>query len=117
MPNASSWCLRTIPEAAPLASAVADRLRHVVDIGLGYLSLDRPTDTLSGGESQRIKIDEEAFKKDEAEKAIAEIEARMTSGLCSIPARFVVYLKRSTAMATGGSKTRQFLIDLSSPWS
>jgi excinuclease UvrABC ATPase subunit len=44
------------PVAAPIVAALAERLQHLVDIGLEYLSLDRPTDTLSGGESQRVKI-------------------------------------------------------------
>jgi excinuclease UvrABC ATPase subunit len=44
------------PVAKPIVKALVERLQHVVDIGLDYLSLNRPTDTLSGGESQRIKM-------------------------------------------------------------
>ncbi|GLV54642.1 excinuclease ABC subunit A [Dictyobacter sp. S3.2.2.5] len=46
----------TEPAAAPLVRTLTDRLQHLVEIGLEYLSLDRTTDTLSGGESQRVKI-------------------------------------------------------------
>ncbi len=42
--------------AAPMVASLVDRLQHVADIGLEYLSLSRETDTLSGGESQRIKM-------------------------------------------------------------
>ncbi|ASS76025.1 thiamine ABC transporter permease [Tumebacillus algifaecis] len=44
------------PTAAPMVKALTERLQHLADIGLEYLSLDRETDTLSGGESQRVKM-------------------------------------------------------------
>jgi excinuclease UvrABC ATPase subunit len=44
------------PNAKSMVMTLKERLQHVVDIGLGYLSLNRETDTLSGGESQRIKM-------------------------------------------------------------
>lgn len=44
------------PVATPMVSSLCSRLQHLIDIGLGYLSLDRETLTLSGGESQRIKM-------------------------------------------------------------
>ncbi|OZB95344.1 excinuclease ABC subunit UvrA [Paenibacillus sp. XY044] len=42
--------------AAPMVNSLMERLQHMVDIGLDYLTLDRETDTLSGGESQRVKM-------------------------------------------------------------
>lgn len=44
------------PKSAPLVKAVIQRLDALVEIGLGYLSLGRETATLSGGESQRVKM-------------------------------------------------------------
>ncbi|HWV30611.1 MAG TPA: excinuclease ABC subunit UvrA [Dyadobacter sp.] len=44
------------PVSKPMIDTLTERLEHLVDIGLGYLSLDRETGTLSGGESQRIKM-------------------------------------------------------------
>lgn len=43
-------------ESHSLTKTLHERLANLVEIGLGYLSLDRMTDTLSGGESQRIKM-------------------------------------------------------------
>ncbi|GAA3470661.1 excinuclease ABC subunit UvrA [Nonomuraea roseola] len=44
------------PEVAPLLGRLREHLQRLVTLGLGYLSLDRATSTLSGGESQRIKM-------------------------------------------------------------
>ncbi|NPV45334.1 MAG: excinuclease ABC subunit UvrA [Armatimonadetes bacterium] len=42
--------------AAEVLKEITARLRFMVDVGVGYLSLDRPAPTLSGGEAQRIRL-------------------------------------------------------------
>ncbi len=46
----------TDPRGASLARQIAEYLRRMIDVGIGYLSLSRKTETLSGGEAQRLKM-------------------------------------------------------------
>ncbi|MCE5290867.1 MAG: excinuclease ABC subunit UvrA [Nocardiaceae bacterium] len=53
----ADWCRGLeAAEVAPLIATLLQTLDSFVEIGLGYLSLDRPSGTLSGGEAQRVKM-------------------------------------------------------------
>lgn len=51
-----SFSRRQAQIAAPIVKEVRERLSFMIDVGVGYLTLDRPAVTLSGGESQRIRL-------------------------------------------------------------
>ena len=50
------FTVEEVPIAGPISREIKERLAFLGKVGLGYLSLDRSGDTLSGGETQRIRL-------------------------------------------------------------
>jgi excinuclease ABC subunit A len=56
MLRSNSWSQRNQVIAEKILRQIDSRLTYMIRVGTGYLSLDRPTRTLSGGEAQRIRL-------------------------------------------------------------
>ena len=65
----------------PLARRIAERLQPLVDVGLSYVSLGQRSSSLSGGESQRIKLASFLQKDFEAKGSILFVFDEPTTGL------------------------------------